>query len=325
MSRWGTSARRCAVLGVAVLAHGLVAAGPAHAGTPSVQVVGKQLVVQVTAGKPHQIHVGHGDGYLVVTDTVPLTAGEGCKTITEVTVRCPEEAVIALDVTLGELADTLSYRGALPLTASGGSGRDQLSGGLGADRLSGGAGDDVLSGGGGGDVLIGGVGMDDLYGGTGGDALYGDLTTSLSVCDLCADDLYGGDGNDKLLGGEWRDNYSGGPGDDSLIEPPADKGGGGFDGGTGDDTIIGSEEAMRDSIDYGNRTAGVVVDLAAGTGGEVGETDLVSNVEDVHGGSGDDTITGDEFNNNLQGNLGFDTVIGGGGNDVCVGEIIPSC
>jgi Ca2+-binding RTX toxin-like protein len=313
------------VLGVAVLAHGVLVAGPAQAGALAVEVVGKQLVVQVTSGKPHQVHVAHSDGFLVVTDSVPLTAGEGCKTITEVTVRCLAQAVISLDVTLGRLADSLSYRGTLPLSVSGGEGNDQLSGGLGADRLSGGPGNDILSGGGGGDLLIGGVGADDLYGGTGADVVHGDLTTPVATCDLCGDSLYGGDGNDKLYGGEWRDGYFGGPGDDWLVEPPTDKGGGGFDGGPGDDVIIGSEEAMRDSIDYTARTATVDVDLASGKGGAAGENDLISHIEDVHGGSGDDTIAGDAGNNLLQGNLGFDTISGGGGNDVCGGESVSGC
>jgi Ca2+-binding RTX toxin-like protein len=310
---------------VAVLAHGVLVAGPADAGTLSVQVVDKELVVQVSAGQAHQIRVKHIDGYLVVTDTVPLTAGPGCKLVSEVAVWCQEQAVASVEVTLGALADTLAYRGALPLTASGGDGDDLLTGGFGGDRLLGGAGKDTLSGGEGGDVLVGGAGEDHLYGGPGADTVYGDLTTPLSTCSFCADRLYGDDGDDRLSGGEWRDAYSGGPGDDALVEPPTDKGGGDFDGGQGDDVIIGSEEAMRDIILYTARTAPVAVDLAAGKGGEVGETDLISHVEDVHGGSGDDTITGDENNNNLQGNLGFDTITGGGGVDSCGGESISGC
>ena len=317
--------RRGAVLGVAVLAHGLLAAGAAHAGTLSVQVVGDELVVVADKGKAHDVRVSHSDGDLVVTDTVPLTSGAGCKNVSEVAVRCPARAVARVRVTLADLDDAMAYRGALPLTAAGGDGNDRLAGGLGTDVLFGGAGHDALSGGGGGDLLVGDVGEDKLWGGTGGDTLYGDRTSPLPSCVDCGDVLDGGDADDKLFGGEWGDAYEGGPGADRMVEPADDKGGGQFDGGTGDDVIIGSEEAMRDGIHYADRTAGVVVDLVAGTGGEAGETDRVTGVEDVHGGSGDDTIVGDEQNNFLQGHLGYDTVVGGGGNDNCGGEVTVGC
>ena len=239
-------------------------------------LAGDQLVVEAAAGKAHQLTIGHRDGYVVVADSVPVTAGAGCVAVKETEVQCLERDVKSIAVKLPELADTLSYRGALPLTASGGGGDD---------------------------VLTGGFGPDTLYGGPG------------------KDKLYGGPGDDKLYGGDGRDYYSGGTGNDTMVEPSTDPAGGGFDGGSGDDKIVGSVTGMRDLITYGVRTTSVVVDLAAGTGGEANiEQDLISHIEDVDGGSGDDKIVGDAGNNILRGNLGYDRISGGGGIDGCQAE-----
>lgn len=167
MSRWGTSA----VLGAAVVAQGILAAGPAHAGTRSVELSGDQLAVTAAAGLAHQVTVQHRDGYLVVADSVPITAGVGCVTVTDMAVQCPERGVTAITVQLADLADTLSYRGFLPVFASGGAGDDVLTGGIGPDYLYGGPGMDRLNGGAGNDHLYGGDGRDFYSGGTGTDTM----------------------------------------------------------------------------------------------------------------------------------------------------------
>ena len=54
--------------------------------------------------------------------------------------------------------------------------------------------------------------------------------------------------------------------------------------------------------------------------GEVGFDTLVLNtIENVVGGSGNDTITGDANDNVLNGGAGNDTMVGGGGNDTFIG------
>jgi Ca2+-binding RTX toxin-like protein len=313
------------VLGVAVLAQGVLAAGPASAGARSVELAGDQLVVEAAAGLAHQVTIRHRDGYVVVADTVPITAGAGCVTVTDFEVQCPERGVTAITVKLADLPDTLSYSGFLLLAVYGSAGNDVLTGGAGPDYLDGGVGDDQLYGGSGGDRLIGDAGTDHLYGGTGNDTAYGDLTTPLPACTppQCADRLHGGDGDDKLYGGEHSDNYSGGPGADLLEEPLDDKEGGWFDGGTGDDVIIGSGDGMRDTLDYSGRSASVSVDLTTGTGGDVatGEVDKVTRIDDVRGGAGGDTLVGNAGDNHLIGNGGWDYIVGGGGAvDYCEGE-----
>ena len=71
-----------------------------------------------------------------------------------------------------------------------------------------------------------------------------------------------------------------------------------------------------DTLTYVGTTADVSVNLAAHTGS--GFTSILG-VENVTGGSGNDTLTGDTNANNLQGGVGNDTLDGGGGTDTLVG------
>jgi Ca2+-binding RTX toxin-like protein len=138
-------------------------------------------------------------------------------------------------------------------------------------------------------TLNGGAGNDRLTGGGGDDA------------------LNGGDGNDGLSGGEGDDALDGGEGDDHL------------DGGGGADAISGG--AGRDGVNYSRRTAALNVSLDGNADdGAAGEGDNVAeDVERVHGGSGDDTLTGSSASNILAGGAGNDTISGGGGGDALDG------
>ena len=159
---------------------------------------------------------------------------------------------------------------------TGGTGNDQLTGDAGPNRLRGGIGADTLSGGDGSDTLEGGDGADTLDGGNAGDT------------------VSGGDGADTLDGGNAADTVNGDNGADTVR--------GGADPG---DTLAGG--ADRDLVTYDGETAAVVVDL----GGLVpvpAPTDATTGFEDVVGGSGDDTITGDAAANSLNGGPGIDTV-----------------
>lgn len=155
-----------------------------------------------------------------------------------------------------------------------------------------------------------------VYGGTGGDRLIGGTGT---------DYLHGGDGDDRLYGGAGPDVYWGDAGADTLDDTVADQGANKFDGGVGDDVIDGSGQAMRDGVIYSTRTSSVHVDLTAGTGGEAGENDVLVNIQDIYGGSGDDTLTGNGLNNTIKGNGGYDVIDGAGGLDYCVGEVATAC
>ena len=88
-----------------------------------------------------------------------------------------------------------------------------------------------------------------------------------------------------------------------------------FDGGLGADTVSGLTGV--DTITYASRTASVIVKLDANANdGQVGELDkILTDVENVIGGTGKDTITGSKFANVITGGLGADKLLGGSGND----------
>jgi len=121
---------------------------------------------------------------------------------------------------------------------------------------------------------------------------------------------FGGPGDDHLDGGAGRDELNGGGGHDTLLggahsdyledgdvkrdRDTLDGGGGGFD------TVV-----------YRSRTQPVTVDLVEGIGGEEGERDRVTHVENADGGSGPDRLVGTDSGTWLKGGDGNDTLIGG--------------
>ncbi len=169
---------------------------------------------------------------------------------------------------------------------SGGAGNDRLFGDDGDDILAGDAGDDVLYGGAGNDILHGGDGADDLHGGDGADRLYGDAGADTLAGGAGDDVVFGGAGDDLLDGGGGDDLLDGGEGSDSVL------GGAGNDtilASLGDDQIDGGEG--YDVISYAAFTDELTVNFIDGTvdGGAAG-TDSFANIEEVRGGSGNDTF-----------------------------------
>jgi Ca2+-binding RTX toxin-like protein len=215
----------------------------------------------------------------------------------------------------------------------GGSGNDALTAtaGKSLSLLAGGSGDDTLNGngnpyafgayfdasapvtvnlltsgprntgGGGIDTLIG---IHNLEGSLFNDVLTGDNAGDLIIGISGTDTIYGGSGKDTiwgdglLYGGGGNDTLRGGPANDTL------------DGGKGINTAS-----------YDNIFPSVVVSLAiAGpqnTGG--GGVDTLTHIQNLVGGFGDDSLTGDIHNNALSGGNGNDSLYGGGGNDTLDG------
>lgn len=167
--------------------------------------------------------------------------------------------------------------------ATGGSGNDELIG----NEVS-----NVLTGNGGDDTLFGAGAGDDLRGGNGTDVLNGNA------------------GNDTMDGGDGLDSVIGGLGDDWIA------------GGTGADFLDGSP-GDSDTLDYRLATAGVNVNLwsNAVSGDPEATGDTISNFENVAGGDGNDTLTGNHLGNILNGNGGNDTLNGSGGNDTLYGGL----
>ncbi len=164
----------------------------------------------------------------------------------------------AVHVELGDGDDrgVVSDAVSVPVSISGGPGKDLLEDGPRASTLDGGAGDDKVNGGAGDDVLLGGDGVDDLQGKSGRDRLDGgagdDVLHPDGYEDASADVVDGGPGRDTIDGDYCRftDN-----------DPPVaiTLGGGADDGrpGEGDDLATssssGSTSVGRSSAPTGRR------------------------------------------------------------------------
>jgi len=124
----------------------------------------------------------------------------------------------------------------------------------------------------------------------------------------------GSDLSDDLSGSPLADVLSGFAGDDFLS---ADKGDDFVTGGEGKDVMIGG--AGVDTVSYLDKVDSVKVALNGDAeafvkvGGVVEDT--ISDFENVIGGSGNDRLTGDGFNNVLIGVSGDDAIFGKNGND----------
>jgi Ca2+-binding RTX toxin-like protein len=127
--------------------------------------------------------------------------------------------------------------------------------------------------------------------------------------------------------------YGNGGNDRIDVEPKlgvvyaASPGHGLADGGSGNDTLIGSlatvfeGDSGNDTADFSARTdnLNISLDNIANDGAAGENANVMADVETVIGGSGNDKITGNPFANNLQGGSGNDTLWGGAGNDTLVG------
>ena len=135
----------------------------------------------------------------------------------------------------------------------------------------------------------------------------GDGDDAVTISGAIPSWIDGGSGNDRLAGGSSKDWLFGNSGDDQL------------DGGAGTDSISGGDGV--DTVDYSTRSTGLTVTLDDRPGdGAAGEYDNVrTSVENVLGGSGNDSITGSAASNALTGGPGDDTLTGAGGDDTIEG------
>ena len=223
----------------------------------------------------------------------------------------------------GDLEITLGVGGDASNVGDGLGGIDELRG---ISNLFGGSGDDSLTGNAENNILRGGAGNDTLTGG--GRIDTADYGSSLAAVVIALDangdatgvvdglggtdelrgitNLTGGLGDDSLTGNAAANVLSGGVGDDWL------------DGGAGNDTLIG--DAGRDTADYRSSTVGLnialrEVGLYTNVNDGQGSSDSLFGIENIAGGSGNDTLTGNSDDNVLSGGAGADTLDGGGGKD----------
>lgn len=128
------------------------------------------------------------------------------------------------------------------------------------------------------------------------------------TANAAANVVQGGEGDNTIRGMAGNDSIYGNGGDDTL------------DGGAGTDYLNGGDGS--DTVLYTSNTAPVRIDLAAGLASFPGQSfpsETLVSIENVQGGTSDDTLIGDSANNSLSGNNGNDSLSGGAGNDELFG------
>jgi Ca2+-binding RTX toxin-like protein len=125
--------------------------------------------------------------------------------------------------------------------------------------------------------------IENLTGGSANDRLTGDAGANVLIGNAGADDLSGQDGDDTLDGGLGDDIMSGGAGNDTAV-------------------FTGSTAVTVDLRLTGAQNTGLGLDTLIG-------------IENLTGGSGNDTLIGDDGANIFTDTGGADTYIGNGGSD----------
>ena len=198
--------------------------------------------------------------------------------------------------------------GSFNYTATGGPATDTASVAVVRDTsgsIDGNNGNDIIVGNGDSSTIDGNQGNDIIFAGAGNDTIIYSMGDGADTIDggahVTADILNisgsGGGGNDTL-----DVIYNGG----ALIA--------GFEGGTvtGVETINANLNGGTDTLSYAGSTWGVTVNLATPSASGFSS---ISNIENVTGGDGGDTLTGGTGVNILNGGGGSDTLNGGADND----------
>ena len=212
-----------------------------------------------------------------------------------------------------------------------GDGADIVNGGAGLDTLNvtGGAANETL------DVVFNGTVLTGIEGGAanniesftanlgdGTDTLnYGAATAAAVAVNLALnqasgftsvtniENVTGGSGADELTGNALANALLGGGGNDTL------------NGGLGNDVLNGGGGV--DTVSYAGDTDDFFISLLAGNtrrgAADAAIEDTLVSIENVIGGSGNDTITSNGGNQTLDGGAGDDTISSGGGADTLLG------
>ena len=126
-------------------------------------------------------------------------------------------------------------------------------------------------------------------------------------------------GDDLIIAGAGRDTVSAGGGNDTVMATIND-GNDFYFGESGSDTFDFSQTGAAATVNLGTTIFGFTFDgIGYATSAQIGTDGLLS-FENVIGGSGNDTITGDDLANSLRGGAGNDTISGLRGDDRLAGD-----
>ena len=314
-------------LGVNTAELGSALASCSTAGSSGYDAATKTLTLDLTAGVSSvvvavvskKVAVNHNP--CVDSNDVALTTTSVKKIVINGTTGDDE---VILDIAQGSFGTIFSSTGGITIDMAGGTGdafkvRGSNSG---IDKFTAGesAGDAFfeLSGDKTADVIVSNAETfvfamgdgNDVFSGAGGAITAAHLASGVTTLDAFTAVLTvnGGAGNDTITGGDGDDVLSGGEGDDTFKSAAVADGADVMNGGAGTDTM-----------DYSARTGDLTVTLdGTANDGLALETDNVAvDVENVTGGSGDDTITGSNISNKLVGGDGDDALNGGAANADC--------
>jgi serralysin len=151
--------------------------------------------------------------------------------------------------------------------------------------------------------------FENIAGGSGNDTLSGNSL---------ANTLTGNAGNDRLTGGSGNDSLIGGLGDDIYVFGTATT--------AEADTVTEAASAGTDTLSFSTLTTDVLLNLGTTAVQTVHanrtlKLNSASVFENIAGGSGNDTLTGNTLANTLVGNAGGDTLNGNGGRDILIGGL----
>ena len=193
---------------------------------------------------------------------------------------------------------------------------------LNIENVIGGSGGDTITGDGNVNILHGAEGIDTIHGAGGNDFVYGDGGNDVVAGDAGNDYVNGGAGNDTIIGGAGYDVLDGSDDTDTVDYSATTLGvtvaltalNRDGEAVTSPDGAGGNPDTIGEMLVAAGAAVAVPTGLSVGRadGSEIG-TDALINIENATGGSGDDTILGNEIKNVLKGNGGIDHIWGEGG------------
>ena len=227
-----------------------------------------------------------------------------------------------------------------------GSGPDTLTGGSLRNILDAGGGNNTVSGGPGNDIMTAGTGTDEFHGGPGFDSVsFETHNQGINASpDGVADDgaagehdnvmpdvegLFGSSKDDFLVGSPGRNTLNGGFGDDivngvggndTLVDTVKGLVTGFFSVFSGDDLYIGG--SGKDTVVEDGHNGNLTLTIDGSENDQVmgdatqGVDNILTNVENLVAGDGNDDLSGTNAANKLVGGPGNDSIVGAGGNDM---------
>jgi Ca2+-binding RTX toxin-like protein len=269
------------------------------------------------------------------------------------TYRGDSETSNSIENLLGSAFNDTLTGDAAANTLSGGAGNDLLDGGAGNDILQGGAGNDTLLASAGADTFDGGADTDTVSYAAISAIQTIDLTNQTLGQGLGDGDVFVAGSIEKVVGGSGNDTFvisatnnvflDGGTGTNtiSFVNAPSAVTASlktlvssallytnvqNITGSANNDTLEGDDSvntldggAGSDTATFSSYTTAVTASLATNTATAGGTTDTLISIENLTGGNGDDSLTGDAAANTLNGGVGNDTLVGGGGADTLLG------